>query len=407
MIERLDGRNALPRRQAGEAPADLLLFFHAEDLVAVPSQAARHGHEPGQEQQRPDRGPRRGGEAVDDRFGHRGQREQVAPCHHLRVVPLRRREHHEEEDGEDAKGGDDQQQVLAAPLLRGRHDGPDRKGKEEAEVDREEDERVLLPDQPSRSQPHERRCPARVRELGDAAARRHHGPEERRQRNPHHALRADPHREHQRKEKERVDVEERHHAPEQALDESRQTSFPSQEPPPPAPEQEQPRREREEEPALRDKEGEEQVLPREVRLVILQLPGPEELQAREPAREQEGRDREAAAPGEERQGKRRRPRDPHRRQHEAEGRPQLGEDRREEVDPKRIVQLLPGEDRVVGPEARPLDEVGDVREVQRKVAVVVRVQRTNEAVPLEIEPHEMAEAGHRKHSQGQAVENRH
>jgi hypothetical protein len=62
------------------------------------------------------------------------------------------------------------------------------------------------------------------------------------------------------------------------------------------------------------------------------------------------------------------------------------------------------EDRVARPEARALHEVGDVGQVQRKVAVVVGVQGPDDPVALDVEKQEMTDRRDGERDNGEDVQ---
>ena len=166
-------------------------------------------------------------------------------------------------------------------------------------------------------------------------------------------------------------MDERQRPPEDALDPGREARLASQETPAPGPEEDEPRGEGQEEAALRHEEGEKEALPGDGVLVVLEPTRRQELEAREPAGEQETGDRERSPPAPQREGGERGAGQAHDGEEHRQARAELHEHGRQQVHAERVPQPLPRQDRVLGPEGRAAREVADVGPVQRQVAVVV------------------------------------
>ena len=404
MVERLHRRDA-SRRDACERVADSRVLGAVEDLQPrQPPEARpqRRLHAGGKEQHECRRTQRRPQPRQDEALERREQRH-PAPQHQLRVVPGPGRDAHQEQQREHRERRNQQQQLQARARAPARDERRERERQPEPEVAGQEDESTFRSDHPARRPAHEPCCAQAARDLENAPGGRDEGDRQTRQARAPAPSRDRPDRPDEGQERERVHVDDRQGPPQHSLHPGRQAGLTPQQPSPPGRQQHEPSGKREQEAALRDEEGEVQVLPRDRLLDVGQAQPRERWDPREPAREEDAGDAEGPAPAAQREAGERRAGETHRREDELERSAELHRDGRQQIDAERVVEARLREDRVFRPEGGARREVPHVGPVQGQVAVVVRQQCQQHTAPLEDEPAELADGDEREGAERQPL----
>ena len=136
-------------------------------------------------------------------------------------------------------------------------------------------------------------------------------------------------------------MDEGQRSPDDTLDPGREAGLAPQETPAPGPEEDEPGGQGEEEAALRDEESEEEVLPGDGGLVVLEPARRQDLEARESTGEQEAGHGKRPPPAPQREGGERGAGEAHDGEEHRQARAELHEDGRQQVHAERVPQPLP------------------------------------------------------------------